>query len=203
MAKKVQTEPATVPEVTVTKKPSKKTTAQKTSSATEPAKQATPPLENDVVRNAKFAFQQATSITVEVVKIKNDAKIPSKEARDIEDAGWDLYTNERRRIPGHTKYAIGTGIALGIPAGWVGKIRNRSSVALSTPLMVDAGVIDPGYRGEIKIVLVNTGEYPFDIEKGQKIAQILFEPIPNVTMASVKELSKSDRGAAGFGSTGK
>ena len=145
MAKKVQTEPATVPEVTVTKKPSKKTTAQKTSSATEPATQATPPLENDVVRNAKFAFQQATSITVEVVKIKNDAKIPSKEARDIEDAGWDLYTNERRRIPGHTKYAIGTGIALGIPAGWVGKIRNRSSVALSTPLMVDAGVIDPGY----------------------------------------------------------
>lgn len=143
------------------------------------------------------------SLIVEVKKMKSDGIIPAKEKRDIEDAGWDLFTNERRRIPGHTKYAIGTGIALGIPAGWVGKIRNRSSVAIGTPLMVDAGVIDPGYRGEIKIVLVNTSEYPFDVEKGQKIAQILFEPIPNVTMETVKELSSTDRGAAGFGSTGK
>jgi len=137
------------------------------------------------------------------MKLKSDAKVPVKEIRDIEDAGWDLFTNERRRIPGHSKYAISTGIALGIPAGWVGKIRNRSSVALNTSLMIDAGVIDPGYRGEIKIVLVNIGEYPFDVEKGQKIAQILFEPIPNVTMETVKELSVSDRGVAGFGSTGK
>lgn len=142
-------------------------------------------------------------LSVQVKKLKADAKIPTKEARDIQDAGWDLYTNERRRIPGHSKYAISTGIALGIPAGWVGKIRNRSSVANDTPLMVDAGVIDPGYRGEIKIVLANISEYPCDVEKGQKIAQILFEPIPTVTMVSVDVLSATDRGVAGFGSTDK
>ena len=88
-----------------------------------------------------------------------------------------------------------------ILASWVGKIRNRSGIATSTPLMVDAGVIDPGYRGEIKVVLANISEYPFDVEKGQKIAQMLFETIPTVTMVPVTVLSATDRGAAGFGST--
>jgi dUTP pyrophosphatase len=69
--------------------------------------------------------------------------------------------------------------------------------------MIDAGVIDPGYRGEIKVVLVNTSDYPYDVLKGTKIAQMVFERIPNVIIEEVAELPTADRGAAGFGSTDK
>jgi len=98
--------------------------------------------------------------------------------------------------------AVKTGIALAIPKGWYGNIRNRSGNAVRTPFMVDAGIIDPGYRGEIKVVLVNHSEYPQDLLKGDKIAQILFGKIPEVTLEVVEELPTSDRGEQGFGSTG-
>jgi deoxyuridine 5'-triphosphate nucleotidohydrolase len=143
------------------------------------------------------------SLKVLVKKLDKEAKVPSKELRDIPDAGWDIFTSEGRRIPGGGKYVIKTGIAMAIPEGWHGHIRPRSSVAASTPLMIDAGVIDPGYRGEIKIVLVNTSEFPFDVSKGMKIAQIVFEPIPSVEFEEVADLPPSDRGKGGFGSTDK
>ena len=142
-------------------------------------------------------------LTVQVKKLNKEAKLPQKEVRDIMDAGWDIFSIEGKRIPGGSKYAIRTGIAMAIPDGWFGHIRPRSGLAINSPLMVDAGVIDPGYRGEIKVVLVNTSEYPYDVLRETKIAQIVFERIPNVKIEEVAELSEADRGADGFGSTDK
>ena len=142
------------------------------------------------------------SLTILVKKLSEEALLPTKEQRDIPDAAWDLYSNEDIRIPGLGKTAVKTGIALAIPQGWYGNIRNRSGNAVRTPLMVDAGIVDPGYRGEIRVVLVNHSEYPYDVVKGDKIAQILFGKIPEVTFNVVNDLPTSDRGEKGFGSTG-
>ena len=146
--------------------------------------------------------QSLNSLTISVKRLFPEAKLPSKAQRDIPDAAWDLYSNEGVRIPGLGKLPVKTGIALAIPTGWYGNIRNRSGNAVSTPLMVDAGIIDPGYRGEIMVVLVNHSEYPYELVKGDKIAQILFGKIPEVTFVEVSVLPASDRGAKGFGSTG-
>lgn len=145
---------------------------------------------------------KSNHLEIQVKRLDKTAKIPTQEVRDIPDAGWDIFTNERKRIPGHGKYAIKTGIAFNIPKGWLGHIRPRSGVAVNTPLMIDAGVVDPGYRGEVKVVLVNTSEYPYDVEKGIKIAQMIFEQIPNVVITEVADLPQSDRDTKGFGSTG-
>jgi len=143
------------------------------------------------------------ALTIQIKKLSPEAKLPERAQRDIPDAAWDLYSNETVRIPGLGKIAVKTGIALAIPMGWYGNIRNRSGNALRTPLMVDAGIVDPGYRGEIKVVLVNHSEYPYEIVTGDKIAQMLFGKIPDVTFQEVVELSSSDRGIKGFGSSGK
>lgn len=138
-----------------------------------------------------------------VKKLVPEAILPTREDRDVVDAGWDIYVSANKRVPGGGKAQVSTGIAMAIPAGWFGHIRPRSGVALNTPLMVDAGVIDPGYRGEIKLVLVNTADMPCDVVKGQKIAQIVFERIPRTELKEVTDLPLSDRGAKGFGSTDK
>lgn len=106
------------------------------------------------------------------------------------------------RVPGGGKVAVKTGIALAIPEGWYGNIRAKSGLAASTSVMIDAGIVDPGYRGEIMVIVANVGDYPYDILRGTKIAQILFEPIFGVKFEEVKDLPASDRGAKGFGSTG-
>jgi dUTP pyrophosphatase len=137
-----------------------------------------------------------------VKKLSGEAKLPTRDIRDIPDAGWDLYSNMSVRVPGGGKSAVKTGIALAIPKGWYGHVHNRSGNAVSTPLMVDAGIIDPGYRGEIIVVMANNSDYPFDVLKGTKIAQILFELIPDAKLTEVNELPPSDRGTKGFEGTG-
>jgi dUTP pyrophosphatase len=149
----------------------------------------------------EHASPEPTHVHVLVKKMTPDAKVPTKAVQDLPDAGWDIYLNESTRIPAGGKKAVKTGIALAIPKGWFGHIRPRSSIATTTSLMVDAGVIDPGYRGEIKIVLVNTADMVHDVEKGTKIAQIVFERIPAVEFEEVTDLPQSDRGSKGFGST--
>jgi len=141
-------------------------------------------------------------LEVKIKKLSAEAQLPTKEKRDILDAGWDIYSMENIRVPGSGKVAVKTGVALSIPDGWYGNIRNRSGNALRTPLMVDAGIIDPGYRGEIMVVVANLSEYPYDVNKGDKIAQILFEQIADVTFVEIKELEISERGEKGFGSSG-
>lgn len=121
------------------------------------------------------------------------------------DAGMDLRSavdvvlapGERCRIP--------TGIAVAIPDGHAGFVQPRSGLAARTGLgfVNSPGLIDSGYRGEIQVVAINLDRRdPIDIRRGDKIAQLVILPVPQVALAEVEELPASDRGAGGFGSTG-
>lgn len=120
------------------------------------------------------------------------------------DAGYDLQAAAASKIyPGDWK-AVRTGVHIEIPDGYVGLIRDRSSVA-GQGLSVRGGVIDAGFRGEIKVMLYNASGVPYDIVRGDRIAQMLILPVlvqPLVAVAALDELSPSERGEAGFGCTG-
>ena len=121
------------------------------------------------------------------------------------DAGYDLYSIERCRVAPGERVLIETGLHLEIPGGYVGLVKDRSSVA-SAGLHTLAGVIDSAYRGELKILLVNLAEEIMDIRVGQKVAQLLVAPVYNAPIEyvdSLEDLISTERGAGGFGSTGK
>jgi dUTP pyrophosphatase len=121
------------------------------------------------------------------------------------DAGLDLHASEPATIGAGERAAIGTGIAVEIPAGHAGLVLPRSGLALRHGIaLVNApGLIDAGYRGEIRVLLLNTDrEHPFDIEPGDRIAQLLVVPFAVLTPAEAPTLNDSERGAGGFGSSG-
>ena len=102
--------------------------------------------------------------------------------------------------------AIGTGIAVAIPPGYAGSVHARSGRALNEGLaLVNApGLIDSGYRGELRVVCINLDpEEPIYVKRGEKIAQLVVQPVEQVELAEVEELSDSPRGPGGFGSTGR
>ena len=105
--------------------------------------------------------------------------------------------------PGETSL-IPTGIRLQIPEGYEGQVRPRSGLALkySVTVLNTPGTIDSDYRGEIKIILINHGKKPFTVCKNDRIAQLVFSPVIQAEFIQKKELSTSDRGRNGFGSTG-
>jgi dUTP pyrophosphatase len=113
------------------------------------------------------------------------------------DEGFALAPGERRLVP--------TGLALEIPQGHEGQVRPRSGLALRHGVgMVNApGTIDSDYRGEVGVILVNHGQATVSFARGDRIAQLVIAPVSRATLELVDGLSESDRGAGGFGSTGK
>lgn len=134
-------------------------------------------------------------------KLNNMGTAPTRE-RDS-DAGIDLYSSVRIKIPAGNREAVSTGYAVAIPEGYYGQIEERSGYSLRNTLKLKAGVIDSEYRGEIKCVFQNCGAYPIEIERGEKIAQLVIHKQPKVTFEFVTELDKTDRGEKGFGSSDK
>ena len=139
---------------------------------------------------------------VSVKKLDIDAHIPTKTHKD--DAGWDLYSNENAVVYPGDKMVVKTGIALGIPRGYYGRIAPRSGLAVKKGIDVLAGVVDAGYRNEIGVVLINHHtDNQFAITKGDRIAQIIFERVDPFDLEEVAELDSAERGMGGFGSSGK
>jgi dUTP pyrophosphatase len=134
-----------------------------------------------------------------------DVQLPRKMSEQA--SGFDLHASVAEPVvlaPGE-RALIPTGIALAMPDGLEAQIRPRSGLAfkhgitcLNTP-----GTIDADYRGEIKVLLINLGQEPFAIARNERIAQMVFQAVPAVTMVEVEELSETVRGAGGFGHTGK
>ena len=127
------------------------------------------------------------------------------EAPRAGDAGYDLYTIEACRVEPGRRALVDTGLHLEIPPGYVGLVKDRSSVA-SAGIHTLAGVIDSAYRGELKVLIVNLSGSPYQIRVGQKIAQLLVVPVYAEAIEyvdSLRELTGSERGAGGFGSTGE
>ena len=122
-------------------------------------------------------------------------------------AGGDLYSAEESEVvigPGKTAM-IGTGLAMEIPEGYVGLIYARSGLATKRGLAPanKVGVIDSDYRGELRVPMVNLSTESYTIQPGERVAQLCIAPVWQANFAPVDELSDSQRGAGGFGSTGK
>ena len=130
----------------------------------------------------------------------DSAKPPTK--GHMNDAGWDLYAFETISIPAGATVLVSTGVAIAIPKEHVALIWDRSSMGVKG-VHRHAGVIDSGYRGEVKVCLHNTTKDPYHIERGDRIAQMLIQEAPNFIQHVVHELDSTDRGDGGFGSTGK
>lgn len=120
------------------------------------------------------------------------------------DAGADLYSLKSVTIEARSQKLVRTGIALEIPLGYMGLIRPRSGLATKLGIgMNSSGVVDAGYRGEISVTLINHSDKPHNISPGQRIAQIVFVPvISGFDFQVVDELSDTQRGEGGYGSTG-
>ena len=120
-------------------------------------------------------------------------------------AGLDLRADEACTLLPGERRLVPTGIAVEIPPGHEGQVRPRSGLALRHGVgMVNApGTIDADYRGEVGVILVNHGQQPFSVQRGDRIAQLVVAPVARVEVVEVDVLAASDRGAGGFGSTGK
>lgn len=140
---------------------------------------------------------------LKVKKIHEDAIIPN--FAHPGDAGMDLFSVDKLVVNPTESALVPTGICIELPKDTEAQVRPRSGLALkhSVTVLNSPGTIDEGYRGEIKVVLINHGKSPFIIEKGDKIAQMVVKPIYDIDILEVEALDESERGEGGFGSTGR
>jgi dUTP pyrophosphatase len=137
---------------------------------------------------------------LKVTKTHKDAKIPVYGHKG--DAGLDLFSCERVELAPLSPAPVPTGIQMAVPDNHVGLIWDKSGLSLQGVHRL-AGVVDSGYRGEVKVVLINLCRDTIVIEKGMKIAQMLIQPVLEMTVVETEDLDKTVRGENGFGSTGR
>jgi dUTP pyrophosphatase len=135
-------------------------------------------------------------------KINPDAILPSYAHPG--DAGMDLHAICDKEIPPREVALIGTGLSIQLPENTEAQVRPKSGLALKNAITVlnTPGTVDEGYRGEIGVILINHGKETYHVSKGQKIAQLVIKPTLHVEIVEQNELSDTQRGAGGFGSTG-
>jgi dUTP pyrophosphatase len=138
-----------------------------------------------------------------VRKIRPGAVLPSR-AYDG-DAGLDLAAAEAVVLAPGERAVVGTGLAVAVPEGHAGFVQPRSGLAAKHGItIVNApGLVDSGYRGEVKVVLLNTGDEPFEVEPGMRIAQFVVLPVVAVELVEVADLPETERGERGHGSSGR
>ena len=141
------------------------------------------------------------SMELKVKKLHPEAKLPTYAHHG--DAGFDLYAIESVIVPVGARVLVSTGISMEIPNGYVGLIWDKGGLAMNHGLKNLGGVIDAGYRGEIKAGVVNLSENDYTITAGHKVAQMLIQKVERAEIKEVAELSDTSRGHGGFGSTGK
>jgi len=141
-------------------------------------------------------------MSIQIKLLATAAKIPTK--ADEGAAGYDLYSSEEIIIPPLSRRLVKTDISMAIPQGFYGRIAPRSGLAFKYGIDVFAGVIDSSYRGSIGVILFNSDkEREFPVAIGDRIAQIIFESYADYQFEEVIELPSTDRGASGFGASGK
>jgi dUTP pyrophosphatase len=137
---------------------------------------------------------------VQVKLLTKNSKIPTR--NNPNDAGLDLYSSEALLIGGQRWAAVSAGISISIPDGYYARIAPRSGLAYKYGIDVFAGVVDSGYRGEIKVILYNAGKEDYLINEGDKIAQLIIEKCYIWDVVAADILDDSARGERGFGSSG-
>jgi dUTP pyrophosphatase len=141
-------------------------------------------------------------IELPIRRLRDDAVVPERAYSG--DAGLDLAACERHVLPPGERTTVGTGLAIAIPEGYAGYVQPRSGLAARHGITIvnTPGLVDSGYRGELRVVLLNTDRREtFVVEPGMRIAQLVILPIPEVEPVVVDELPESERGVRGFGSS--
>ena len=150
-----------------------------------------------------------TSARIKVMQLPHAKGLPLPAYQSAQAAGMDLLAaideNEVLRIARGARVLVPTGLVLELPAGTEAQVRPRSGLAAKHGITVlnSPGTIDADYRGEVQVILVNLGQQPYVIERGERIAQLVVAPVMRGQLVAAKVVAKSARGGGGFGSTGK
>jgi dUTP pyrophosphatase len=139
---------------------------------------------------------------IRIKKLHADAILPAYAHGSSEDAGLDLCAVERIVLSPGAAQAVPTGLAIELQPGYEAQVRPRSGMALKHSVTVNFGTIDPGYRGEIRVIMFNLGRADYAIEKGDRIAQLIVSRYEAIEWEE-GDLGDSARGAGGFGSSGR
>ena len=148
----------------------------------------------------KKSVKVSSGKVLNVKKFFHDVSLP--EYALASDVGFDLRANETVSMAPFEQKAVRTGIAIQIPEGCVGLIRDRAGITTKLNIHTAAGTFDPAYRGEVSVVLINFGEETVQVERGMRIAQMIIIPVVRAKITEVKSLPVSDRYDRSFGSTG-
>ena len=144
------------------------------------------------------------AVPVAILRLKHGDGLPLPAYASEGAAGMDVVSAEDVALAPGARHAVATGFAFAIPHGYEVQVRPRSGLALKHGISVPntPGTIDSDYRGEVKVILVNHGNEPFAIARGDRVAQLVLAPVTRATWEEVSDLDETARGAGGFGSTG-
>ena len=146
-------------------------------------------------------------VTLELKRLEHGRDLPLPAYQSVLAAGLDLLAAVDGKItlaPG-ARALVPTGLAMALPAGFEAQVRPRSGLAAKHGVTVlnTPGTIDADYRGEVKVILINLGDDPFEISRGDRIAQMVIAPVLQADIVEVEVLTETERGSGGFGSTGR
>ena len=138
------------------------------------------------------------------IKIYRETDNPLPEYQNKGDAGLDIRANENMTIRAYGWEVIGTGLYIIIPFGYEGQMRTRSGLAAKKGIQVlnSPGTIDSGYRDELKVILINHGQWAYKVKKGDRIAQLVISPMTQAQLKEIYEMESDDDRGGGLGSTG-
>ena len=144
-------------------------------------------------------------IHIAITRLPHGEGLPLPSYASEGAAGLDVVAAEDLRLAPGARHAVATGFAIAIPPGYEVQVRPRSGLALKHGItcLNTPGTIDCDYRGEVKVILANLGTEPFEVKRGERIAQLVPAPVLRAEFAEVTSLDETSRGAGGFGSTGR
>jgi dUTP pyrophosphatase len=144
-------------------------------------------------------------IEIKLSRLPHGEGLPLPRYASEDAAGLDVTAAEQLTLEPGQRHAVATGFAIEIPRGYEVQVRPRSGLAMKHGItcLNTPGTIDSDYRGEVKVILVNLGQEPFDIRRGERIAQLVPAPVLRADFVEASELSDTGRGSGGFGSTGR
>jgi len=147
-----------------------------------------------------YADDRLSKSALQVIRINDSATLPSRATAG--SVGYDLCSAQETVIKAGASQLVSTALIVAIPDGFYGRVAPRSGLAVRNSIHVGAGVIDPDYRGELKVLLHNLGADDFVVRPGDRIAQLIVEACATPPVVEVQELEETERGLGGFGSTG-
>ena len=144
-------------------------------------------------------------IEIKLFRLPHGAGLPLPRYASEDAVGLDVSAAEELILQPGERHAVATGFAIEIPRGYEVQVRPRSGLAMKHGItcLNTPGTIDSDYRGEVKVILINLGQAPFEIRRGERIAQLVPAPVLRADFVEASELSDTERGSGGFGSTGR